>query len=72
MEPIMSKSRPNIAHQGSLFGEVLERTTIRDRVTNEGTFLDPRQGAGWRVLDARRERHTTWHRRRPIVWRARS
>jgi hypothetical protein len=41
------------------FVEVIETETTRDHVDDDGVFLRPPPGPGWRVLDAHhRERHT--------------
>ena len=55
--------------QFQLFAEVIECATVRDRVTDDGVFLNPPPGPGWRVLDARRERKTVWVRRVPVMRR---
>jgi hypothetical protein len=57
-------TRPN---QLQLFDELVETETTRDRVDDAGTFIQRPVGRGWRVLNADRERHTAWMRRRPIV-----
>jgi hypothetical protein len=54
-------------NQLRLFDELVETQTTRDLVDNEGGFLRPPPGPGWRVADAHRERHTQWQRRKPIV-----
>jgi hypothetical protein len=53
--------------QLTLFAELVERQVMRDRVADEGVFLNPPPGRGWRVADSHRERHTAWVRRRQIV-----
>lgn len=55
------------AVQPGLFLELVETLVMRGRVTDEGVFLSSPPGCGWRVIDAHRERHTTWQRRRPVV-----
>jgi hypothetical protein len=59
--------------QLTLFTEVIEMQTTRDLVADEGVFIRPSPGPGWRVLDAHRERFTRWQRRRPVVriWKRR-
>ena len=59
--------------QLTLFAELVETETTRDRVTDAGVFRPP-PGAGWRVSNADRERHTAWMRRRPVVrvWKRRN
>jgi hypothetical protein len=56
-----------------LFDELVETQTTRDHVNDDGVFIRPPPGRGWRVTDAHRERHTQWQRRRPImrVWKRR-
>ena len=56
----------------SLFFEVIETVTTRDvpfedRDGSWGTSIVRPSGPGWRIADARRERHTKWVRRRPVV-----
>ena len=62
-------------NQLQLFDELIETQTTRDHVNDAGVFIQPPPGCGWRVLDAHRERHTKWHRRKPIAlprpWRHR-
>ena len=53
--------------QLTLFDELVETQTTRDHVSDAGVFIRPPPGPGWRVLDAHRERHTKWQRRRPVV-----
>jgi hypothetical protein len=55
-----------------LFFEVIETVTTRDaafesRDGSWGTSIVRPNGPGWRIADARRERHTKWIRRRPVV-----
>jgi hypothetical protein len=50
-----------------LFDELVETQTTRDHVNDAGVFIRRPPGRGWRVLDAHRERHTKWQRRKPIV-----
>jgi hypothetical protein len=57
----------DVTRQFTLFTEIAETQTTRDRVTDAGVFLRPPPGRGWRVLDAHRERHTKWQRRRAVV-----
>jgi hypothetical protein len=47
--------------------EVIETQTTRDHVADDGIYMVPPPGHGWRVLDSHRERHTEWQRRRPVV-----
>jgi hypothetical protein len=47
--------------------EIVENVVTRDRVTDEGVYIMPPPGPGWHVLDAHRERHTQWQRRKPVV-----
>jgi hypothetical protein len=55
--------------QLTLFDEVVETQTTRDHVNEAGVFIRSPPGRGWRVIDAHRERHTQWQRRRPIIVR---
>lgn len=55
--------------QPRLFHEVVETVVTPDCVVNDGVWLAPPPGRGWRVHDAHRERHTAWMRRRPVVVR---
>jgi hypothetical protein len=60
--------RDTVRHdQLRLFDELVETQTTRDHVDDAGVFMRPPPGPGWRVIDAHRERHTKWVRRRPIV-----
>ena len=57
----------------SLFFEIVETITTRDepfegRDGSWGTSIVRPSGPGWRIADARRERHTKWVRR-PVVWK---
>jgi hypothetical protein len=47
--------------------EVIETVVTRDHVDDNGVFLRPPPGHGWRVLNADRQRHTTWQRRKPVL-----
>jgi hypothetical protein len=59
--------------QFSLFVEIVETQVMRDRLTDDGSYIQPPPGHGWRVTDFGRERHTVWTRRRPVVrfWKGR-
>jgi hypothetical protein len=48
----------DVTRQLTLFAEIVETQTTRDRVTDQGVFLRPPR-RGWIVADSRRERHTT-------------
>ncbi|MBR1286069.1 hypothetical protein JQ597_28860 [Bradyrhizobium sp. AUGA SZCCT0177] len=57
--------------QPGLFLELIEHLVMRDRPFVDadgswGTLTVPPPGAGWRVADYSRERHTVWMRRRPV------
>jgi hypothetical protein len=53
--------------------DLIETEVTHDHVDDDGVFIQPPPGHGWRVLDAHRSRHTTWIRRRPVarVWKGR-
>ncbi len=53
--------------QLTLFAELVETQTTRDHVSDAGVFIRRPAGPGWFVIDAHRERHTQWQRRRPVV-----
>jgi hypothetical protein len=50
-----------------LFAELIETRVTLDVVAGDAVWMMPPPGRGWRVLDAHRERHTQWQRRRPVV-----
>jgi hypothetical protein len=47
--------------------DLIETQTTRDHVDDDGVYIVPPPGPGWRVLDAHRERHTVWTRYRPVA-----
>ena len=57
----------DVTRQFSLFAELVETATTRDAVLDDEIRIVPPPGPGWRVIDSRRERHTRWQRRRPVV-----
>jgi hypothetical protein len=61
----------------SLFFELIETVTTRDAAFEDrdgswGTSIVRPSGPGWRIADARRERHTKWVRRRPVIVRSKA
>ena len=42
--------------QFSLFVEIVETQVMRDRLTDDGSYIQPPPGHGWRVTDYGRER----------------
>ena len=59
--------------QHRLFTEIVEIIETRDTPFEDedggwGSRVTRPPGAGWRVLDSRRERHTKWQRFRAVPW----
>jgi hypothetical protein len=53
--------------------DLIEIEVTNDHIADDGIYIVPPPGSGWRVLDAHRSRHTKWMRRRPVahVWERR-
>ncbi|TCU38765.1 hypothetical protein EV129_104372 [Rhizobium azibense] len=68
----MGRQSQDVVAQQQLFGELIECLITRDESFDgpDGSWetrATRPSGAGWRIIEFHRERHTKWMRRRPII-----